>query len=389
MPISGPHRRLIALVQDCVPLVREPYAALADLLGRDEEWVLDQLAELRGPADIIREVSGIFAAAALGYEQALVAMQVPPDRLDRAGQSVAEHPGVSHCYARAGAVNLWFTLATSPASRLGLAGTAGRLAHLAGAEDHMLLPALRRYKLHVRFGGDQEAEEAWPDPAAGPAGVCPAPDAEPARAGPAPGESGRAPSPRRDPERARAAATQLGDEQIRAVRALQLDLPMRRDPFGPIAAAEGLDPDMLLVHGADFLVAGWMRRYAAVLRHQAAGAPCNVLVAWAVDPAVADVAGFRCAQVPAVSHCYLRPARPRWPYTLYTMIHGRGEQDCAAVIDEIAATTGLHRHVRLWTTAEYAKRRVRFFTPAEAAWEAEHQRGCAGVRGAGGTEKTR
>jgi DNA-binding Lrp family transcriptional regulator len=339
-------RRLLNRLQRSVPLVREPFAELAAELGCQEQTVLERIAALRGQGGVIREISAIFDAAALGYEQALVAMRTPPDRLDHAGQVAASHPGVSHCYAREGEVNLWLTLAVSPRSALGLSATAELLARRCGAAACMVLPTLRRYKLEVWF----DLENAG---AAGGGGRS-------ASAGsalsPAPLPGHRRPPP-------------LSDEQLRAVRALQMDLPCRRDPFSPLAEAEGLDADSLLVHAADFLAAGWMRRYAAVLHHLAAGSAANVLVAWAVAEPVADAAGARCARLPAVSHCYLRPAAPGWPYRLYTMIHGRSREDCRMTIRQIAATTGLGERAELWTARQYKKQRLVLFTDAEAQWE--------------------
>jgi len=333
-------RRLLRALQHRVPLVREPFAVLAGELGADEPRVIRAIADLRARG-VIREISAIFDATALGYDQALVALRVPPGRLDKAGRIAAEHPGVSHCYARRGSVNLWLTLSTSPASRLGLPTTADALARDAGADACMLLPTLRRYKLRVAFDLDDDA---------------------PAMPAEEPGESAEI-SPTPPPGG-------LTDEQRAAVRALQVDLPARADPFAGPAAAEGLHPDMLLVHAADFLAARWMRRYAAVLHHRAAGAGANVLVAWKVAEPAADRAGARCARQANVSHCYLRPTAPDWPYNLYTMIHGRNEQHCRATVDEILATTDLDEYVELWTTSEYAKRRVRLFTDDEARWEA-------------------
>ena len=110
-------RRLLNEIQRQVPLVREPFAQLAAMLGCDEGPVLRRVEALRHGEGVIREISGIFDAVALGYHQALVAMRVPPERLDGAGAAAAGHPGVSHCYARDGEVNLWLTLAVSPASR--------------------------------------------------------------------------------------------------------------------------------------------------------------------------------------------------------------------------------------------------------------------------------
>lgn len=330
--------KLLAAIESGVPLVREPYAHLAAGLGLPEDDLLARLARLRGPEGKVREISGVFDAAALGYEQTLVAFAVADDAADEAGRLVASHPGVSHCYLRAAAVNLWFTLAVSPGSALGLDRTVDLLAGRCGATRRLMLPAERRYKLHVRFAGD----------------------------GPA------APSPERAGPRDAARPPTLTYEQRRAVRALQRDLPGRRDPFAGPAAAEGLDANMLLVHASDLLTAGQMRRYAAVLRHRAAGARANVLVAWPVAPERADAAGAALARRPEVSHCIRRPARPGWPYAVYTMVHGPDEASCRRAIAEMKATvpTG-EPPAELRTLREYAKRRVRLFTGDEAAWEAE------------------
>lgn len=337
--LSSFDKSLLATIQRSVPLVREPFAQLAAGIACEESRVLERLAALR-EGGVLREVSGIFDVAALGYAQALVAMRVAEPQADEAGRTAAEHPGVSHCYLRTGAYNLWLTLAVSPASRLRLERTAETLARLCGAETHLVLPALKRYKLHVRFGG--EPSDVPPDE----------PPHEP-RAKPAPN---------------------LTDEQRRAVRALQIDLPATRDPFAKTAAAERLDPDALLVHAADFLTVGWMRRYAAVLHHRRAGAAANVLAAWQTD--APDAAARRFVAFPSVSHCILRPARKDWPYTLYTMVHGRDESNCRRTLAEMSAAPELPpapaatpNPAELWTLREFAKRRVSLFSAEEAAWD--------------------
>jgi len=337
--------RLLQVIQHRVPLVRRCYEMIAAELGCGEQTVIDRVAALRR-AGVLREIAGIFDLPALGYSQVLVAFRLTANLLDAAGLAVAEHPGVSHCYSRSTDVpeapNLWFTLACSPQSTLGVGKTAELLARLSRAEAHLVLPALKRYKLHVRFplpAGDSTAGEF----------------AGPHRPEDHCGEAPRAPvAPSRD--------------QTRAVRALQADLPAAADPFAAIAAPVGMDPDELLVYGADFLAAGWMRRYGAVVRHAAAGARANVLVAWRAGRG-ADAAGARASEIPTVSHCYLRATAAAWPYDLYTMVHGRNRQDCRITIDRIVATTGLRDRVELWTERQYKKQRVRLFGEDEAEWE--------------------
>lgn len=336
-------RRLLEVIQHGVPLVREPFALIADQLNCNRQTVLDRIAALRSQGGLIREIAGIFDAAALGYAQGLVAFRTPAEKLDRAGALVSGHPGVSHCYARTGHYNLWFTLAVSPRSKLGLGRTAEVLAAGCGPADHLVLPMLKRYKLDVRaaLGGRHEA----------------------------------APAPAPQPEETHKPNRPLPtDPQRRAVRALQADLPACEDPFAGPAEAAGLSPDNLLVHAADFVAAGWMRRYAAVIHHRAAGAQANVMVVWQAAGADADAAGAICARIGQVSHCYLRATGRDWPYNFYTMIHGPRREHCSKVIEEIAATASLGPRVELWTEREFKKQRIRLFSDEEAAWEADHAR---------------
>jgi siroheme decarboxylase len=326
-----PEAAILARLQQGLPLVPEPFQQLAAELTLPADQLRAHIARLRDNG-VIREISGIFDAARLGYAQTLAAFRIPPEHLAQAGAIVAEHPGIGHAYSRADEWNLWCTLAVGPDSSLGLAGTADRLARLTSAEAHMLLPTVRRYKLHVRFGSDDAL-------------AAPTPPADP-------------PGP----------VTPPSDLHRRAVRALQQDLPAEPNPFEPLAAAEGLSAADLLVAAADLLARGALRRYAAVVNHRAAGARANVLVAWTIPPDRVDLAGAAAAAHPAVSHCYLRSAPDHWPWKLFTMIHAAEPDQAQAAITHLQQVLAGDRR-ELWTAEEFKKARPQFFSPAEAQWE--------------------
>ncbi|RPI63752.1 MAG: Lrp/AsnC family transcriptional regulator [Planctomycetaceae bacterium] len=361
-------QKLLADLQSGFPLVREPFAEMARRCGWDESAVIARVEALRREG-VIREISGIFDAQTLGYRQTLAAFSVPENCLDDAGRIVAGHPGVTHCYSRSGQYNLWFTLAVSPQSTLGLDGTIRRLAELSKATKSMILPTLRRYKLQVRFGEDV----AQATPCCSVAGILPArvadvPSAKTCDKNDTCNVESLSPN-----SPAASAAPMLSDSQLRAIRALQADLPAQADPFAPLAAAGGMTVDELLAHAAEFQAAGMMRRYAAVLHHRSAGATTNVLAAWAVAESAADAAGAAASGVAEVSHCYLRPVGDDWPFNLYTMIHGHRREDCQTVIQKIQTLTGLSNHAELWTLTEYKKRRMILFGNDEAKWERTNQ----------------
>lgn len=329
---------ILDLVQRGIPLVRDPWSAIGSRVSLSPPAVAERISALRAGGRI-REISGIFDCISLGYSQALVAFRIPRERRDAAGETVATHPGVGHCYARDGEYNLWFTLAVSPESGFGLAGTVQRLADLVSASGSMLLPTLQRFKLSTIFRPSGEVADLADAPGRGapPAPMIP------------------------------------GTEDRRAVRALQTDLPASPDPFTRVAAGEGIaSAAALLETAAAFKGAGRLRRYAAVVYHRAMGAVANAMVVWRVDPARLAAAGAAAAGDPAVSHCYARPVYPDWPFSLYTMVHGTSATDVNRALERIARSAGLDdeegRRI-LWTTGEYAKRRVKLFAPAEAAWE--------------------
>jgi hypothetical protein len=80
--------------------------------------------------------------------------------------------------------------------------------------------------------------------------------------------------------------------------------------------------------------------------------------------------GARLAEFSAVSHCYLRPTYPDWPFNLFTMVHGRTRLACESTLDAMAEATGLEHRAALYSTREFKKTRAEYFTSAEAEWEA-------------------
>ncbi len=88
---------------------------------------------------------------------------------------------------------------------------------------------------------------------------------------------------------------------------------------------------------------GILRRVAAILYHRRAGFSANGMGVWQVpDEQIADI-GRRMAAVRGISHCYQRPTYADWPYSVFTMAHGRSKEECDAVLDAIAEQTGISR----------------------------------------------
>ncbi|HLB29805.1 MAG TPA: Lrp/AsnC family transcriptional regulator, partial [Dehalococcoidia bacterium] len=74
-------RRLLTLLQIRFPLVPEPFRALAEELGIGEAEVLARARRLKGEG-VLRQISAIFDSRRLGYTSTLVAVDLPPERLE-------------------------------------------------------------------------------------------------------------------------------------------------------------------------------------------------------------------------------------------------------------------------------------------------------------------
>jgi DNA-binding Lrp family transcriptional regulator len=180
------------------------------------------------------------------------------------------------------------------------------------------------------------------------------------------------------PERkAEMPAPDLTDLEIDTIRVVQDDLATVERPFAVYAEriGGGLDEDGVLALLRSFKERKLMRRFAAVMNHRSAGFKANAMGVWAVPDAELDTLGPQMAEFAAVSHCYRRPTYDDWPYSVFTMIHGRSARDCEATVEAIRSETGVDEYCLLWSVKEYKKVRLRYYTPDWESWRADHLTG--------------
>lgn len=334
---------LLGFLQETMPFTERPFADLGKRCGMSEDETLARVKALK-EGKVIRQISAIFDTRSLGYASSLVAAKIAPENLDAAVSVINSHPGVSHNYLRNHEFNLWYTIAVPPTSRLGLEKTVDLLHHLSGAESTRLLPTLRLFKIGVRFDVEGDAK---PDDQSAPAYT----------------------------EANRREAAPLTAKEIEFVRVMQRDLPIIPEPFTAIAHELGVPSEEAAAMHAEFLTNGRMRRFAAVLHHRKAGFGANAMGVWAGpqdDPEALRKLGETMAGFRAVSHCYQRPSYPEWPYNLFTMVHGKSEEECEQTLTAIAEATGISDRHALYSTKEFKKVRVRYFTDEEMKWEEQN-----------------
>jgi len=339
IPLDEDDKKLLNLMQGSFEPTERPFAHVAQLAGLEETEVLARVQRLLD-GRIIREITPIFDTRALGYSSMLVAAKVDAENPHRAARFINTHPGVTHNYLRTHDFNLWFTVAVEPGSKLGLDGTLDVMAAETGAESIRQLPTLTLFKIRM----DLEMEQGTNALAT----------------------AGEAVAPHElDP-------IEVTEADVATIRATQGPMPVISEPYAPAAERLGVSQREVLARLASLRERGGLRRVAAILFHRRAGFSANGMGVWAVPEGEILETGKRMAAFRGISHCYERPTYPDWPYSVFTMAHGRSKAECDAVLDAIAESTGISERSTLYSSTEFKKVRMLYFTDDFRAWESEH-----------------
>jgi DNA-binding Lrp family transcriptional regulator len=338
-PLDDVDRRVLNLMQGKFPLEPRPFAAVGKLAELSESEVMARVQRLLDDR-IIRQVTPIYDTRALGYGSMLVAAKVDPVHPWRAAKIINSHPGVSHNYLRNHEFNMWFTLAVERDSRLGLQGTLDVLQELTGAESIRQLPTLKLFKIRMDLEMQGDTKSLSTE------GVAEEPvDLE---------------------------GVPYDEFDVAVIRATQGDLPVVAEPYAPAAAQLGVSPAALLEHMTGMKERGILRRVAAILFHRRAGFSANGMGVWKVPDELIAEYGPRMASFRGISHCYQRPTYEDWPYSIFTMAHGRSKEECDAILDAIAGEFDISERATLYSSTEFKKIRLLYFTEDFKNWEAEH-----------------
>ena len=325
---------LLFEMQNAFPMIERPFKAVAEKLNSTEEEVLSLVQKLKDDK-IIRQTSAIFDTKRLGYKSSLVAFKVSEDKIDQAAEIINAHPGVSHNYLRNHDYNIWFTMAVAPDSRLGLEKTIEILKERTGADDAIILPTLKMFKISVKM--DTTGKRAKKEKL----------------------------------KKLAHKEIELTPQHIAVIKELQKDITVVEEPFKEATKKLGLTYDEFFTIANELKESGVMRRFATILNHRKAGFGANAMSVWAVPEDKGEEIGREMAEFSAVSHCYLRPSYPNWPYNLFAMVHAKTQEECDTLIEEMAKESGLTEYGKLYSTVEFKKQRLVYFDDAFTEWEKE------------------
>ncbi|HIP59333.1 MAG TPA: Lrp/AsnC family transcriptional regulator [Campylobacterales bacterium] len=326
---------ILSIIQKKFPLSQRPFLDIGNELGLSEDEVI-KIIQKEKDNKIIRQTSAIFDTKSLGFKSSLVAFEMKKENIDKAVKIINAHPGVSHNYERDHEFNIWFTIAVDPKSKLGLEKSVAILAELTGAENSIMLPTLKLFKISVKLdttGRDAKKEKVKKHV-------------------------------KKDID-----MTAL---HLDIIKLIQEDIEIKQEPFAHIINALNIDYPTLFENLNELKEAGVMRRFASILNHRNAGFNANAMTVWDVEEKDGEEIGKKAAAFSAVSHCYLRPKYPNWPYNLFTMIHGKTKEETNGIIADIASEIEHKAKRPLYSTREFKKVRLKYFTPSFLEWEEKH-----------------
>ncbi len=331
-------QEILSIIQKSFPLVPRPFQAIGEKLGISEDEIIKILKNEKNRG-IIRQTSAIFDTKRLGYSSSLVAFKIDEDEIESAVKILNSHPGISHNYERNHEFNIWFTIAVEPNSRFGLQKSVEILAKLTNARDYITLPTLKLFKISVKLnttGKDRQREKV---------------------------------------KKVKNLDISLTPLHKKVIKAAQYDIEIVAEPFKKIVDELDIEYEQFFGILNELKDAGVMRRFASILNHRKAGFSANAMVVWDIDERNGIQTGETAASFSAVSHCYLRPKYPNWPYNLFTMIHGKTEEETNNIIQEIASQIQSNSHIPLYSTREFKKVRIEYFTPKFKDWEENIDKG--------------
>jgi len=320
-------------IQRGVPLVREPFAEIANELNFPKEDIFKIIENFKGK-DVIRNIAGIFDGKKIGYYLSLVALKVEKSKVEETAKIVSSHPGVSHNYLRDNEFNIWFTLADENNEMFNQ--SLEIIKKKSNPLDCLVLENKRLLKIGVILDlGNKNQKKEFP-------------------------KKKNFPNNKID----------LLPLERETIKILQNDLPLVERPFALLCEEfnEDMSEDELLQTAEVLRKKGIMRRYSAVLRHRSVGYNSNAMTVWKNNSFSEEQLNIFVKE-PAISHLYLRTIYPgRWEYPLFAMIHAKTEMELQQKIDLLATESGIEDCIVLKTLKEFKKERVKYFSSEFNKW---------------------
>lgn len=158
------------------------------------------------------------------------------------------------------------------------------------------------------------------------------------------------------------------DKQLLA--AIQGGLPLDPHPYATIGRSIGMSEDEVISRIQTLQQHQIIRRMGIIVHHRPLGYQANAMVVWNLSDPEIEAFGNQVSQLDFVTLCYQRrPEQPRWPYTLYTMIHGK---DRESVLERVEVLRGYAPRAEvdyrvLFSSRRFKQQGARYFNKKKAS----------------------
>jgi siroheme decarboxylase len=325
-------QRLLNDYQHHFPLIPAPYTHIAHELKTSTQTVLNLLGELNFRGKVSR-VGPVFKPNMLGVST-LAAMCVPEDQLAAVATLINDFPEVNHNYEREHHLNLWFVIVAPDQSKLDAVIDA---IQSSSGYEVMNLPLLKEYHIDLGFRMDTNSRK-------------------------------KADQNRNNinERKSRQDFDHRKDEQLIAV--IQAGLPLVERPYFAIGEQLGLTEQTVIQKISDLQTAGIIRRLGIIVRHHELGYRANAMLVWDVPDDRVDELGKQLSAEDDVTLCYQRSRiKPRWPYNLFSMIHGKNREEVMDCIERLVQKLALDStpYEILFSRQRFKQCGAKYFKPSK------------------------
>jgi siroheme decarboxylase len=109
---SSLERAIVCKLQEDLPIVPEPYKAIAYELGISEMELLCKITEMKNKK-ALRRIGAVLHHNSAGFNaNAMVVWKVPEERIDEVTELMVTFPQISHCYERVTCCNWDYNIYT-------------------------------------------------------------------------------------------------------------------------------------------------------------------------------------------------------------------------------------------------------------------------------------
>lgn len=149
------------------------------------------------------------------------------------------------------------------------------------------------------------------------------------------------------------------------ISVIEQGLPLVARPYADVAMQIGCS-EQEVIDGLNILKnRGDIKRFGVVVRHRKLGFRSNGMVVWDIADDRVKSIGNCIGQFPFVTLCYRRPRKlPEWGYNLFTMVHGRNQQEVIDQTQFLVEQCGLQgiSHEILFSSRCFKQRGARYIS---------------------------